>query len=255
MFYLVVVAAVVLGVSSRELLLSHIANRSIGRVPSPSGGQFHIRQRLAVGGGQASRRGRCRRCLFDGKGCRFCAGIVACTGDGHGRRARIGVIRIGKRIIGVLSKRCIVPRYAYRGGNRRTSINMIAAHRHNSIVQISRYRKLGADDFRSQYHAAAKISGDGVFSDFEAFLFRQGDRQFGRIVDDVRSSQFRTGILRSKVKVHLALIRTGVGSWGLRDLSGQGDLGAVSRTGRADGNRRIFWIGYSYIAFYRSRAA
>ena len=107
-------------------------------------------------------------------------------------------------------------------------------------------------DYRN---AAAKISGDGVFSDFEAFLFRQGDRQFGRIVDDVRSSQFRTGILRSKVKVHLALIRTGVGSWGSRDLSGQGDLGAVSRTGRADGNRRIFWIGYSYIAFYRSRAA
>ena len=44
---------------------------------------------------------------------------------------------------------------------------MIAAHRHNSIVQISRYRKLGADDFRSQYHAAAKISGkaDIVFLD------------------------------------------------------------------------------------------
>ena len=48
------------------------------------------------------------RCLVDDKGSFCCADIVAYAGNGHGCCARIGVIRIGKCIIAVLNKLCIL---------------------------------------------------------------------------------------------------------------------------------------------------
>lgn len=108
--------------------------------------------------------------LANGKALRFCAGIVACTGDSYGSLARIGVIRIGKRIIGVFGKPCTVPCYTYLWGNGRIGIKILAVHRHNGILQISLHRKPGAAGLRLQPHAAAIFGGDSIFSNRKAFL-------------------------------------------------------------------------------------
>ena len=106
----------------------------------------------------------------DGKVPRFCADIVACTGDSYGSIARIGVIRILNRIVGVLCKLRTVPCYTYLWGNGRIGIKILAVHRHGGIVQISLYRKPGAAGLRFQPHAAAIFDGNSIFSNRKAFL-------------------------------------------------------------------------------------
>ena len=106
----------------------------------------------------------------DGKVLRFFAGIVACTGDSYGSFARIGVIRIANRIVGVLCKLRTVPCYTYLWGNGRIGIKILAVHRHNGILQISLYRKPGAAGLRFQPHAAAIFGGNSIFSNRKAFL-------------------------------------------------------------------------------------
>ena len=106
----------------------------------------------------------------DGKALRFCAGIVACTGDSYGRLARIGVIRRVNRIVGVLCKLRTVPCYTYLWDNGRIGIKILAVHRHNGILQISLHRKPGAAGLRLQPHATAIFGGNSIFSNRKAFL-------------------------------------------------------------------------------------
>ena len=106
----------------------------------------------------------------DGKAPRFFAGIVACTGDSYGSFARIGVIRIANRIVGVLCKLRTVPCYTYLWDNGRIGIKILAVHRHNGILQISLHRKPGAAGLRLQPHAAAIFGGNSIFSNRKAFL-------------------------------------------------------------------------------------
>ena len=166
MLYRVVVAAVVLGVGSSEPLLSHIANRSIRSIPSPSARQRYILQCAAIDGGQTGRRGRLRRCLADSKGLVCCAGIVACAGDSHRRCTHIGVILIGKRIIGVLNKLCAVPCYGYIRGDGRADIDKLSTiysdicSRDGSRIDCHIHRSgLGCHIVRSY-----KFCGEGVSS-------------------------------------------------------------------------------------------
>ena len=101
LLYRVIVAATIFVVSSREGVLSHIANRSFGSIPSPSDRQRYILQCAAIDSSQTGRCGRLRRCLADGKFLRFCAGIVAFTGGGHCDRSGIGEVSVPAVAVGI----------------------------------------------------------------------------------------------------------------------------------------------------------